>query len=278
MMFDIRGALSSGNCASALELSKRLFESEYSNNEVRMLYASSYGCTAGVALYDLIDKVGSTDFSVNLFKALVQLFPSSSSTDTKMQSLWFMQDVLQTALIPGTVLSSFDSNVMNPYNTGSVLFRDRIDDANVLLLFSSMANVGVSLNRYGNPNLDYSQGTTLLSIWPNQTAVKNDPVHASCAIASAMTNWSDSVDAIKVIASGPLGTSLNAISIIMGQIVGGTTSAGYVKCFTDVANATKCERAYERLRYRESCYESDKDPDSISSYAVGILGGIDALW
>jgi len=278
MMFDVRGALSSGNCVSALELSKRLFESEYSNNEVRMLYASAYGCSAGIALYDLIDKVGSTDFSANLFKALVQLFPSDGATDTKMQSLGFMQDVLQTALVPGTILNSYDSNVMNDYNTGSVLYRDRIDDANVLLLFSSMANVGVSLNRYGNPAVDYSQGKDLLLTWATAAAVNADGTHDSCAIASAITNWSDAVEKVKILASGPLGTSLNAISMYLNLLVGSTSIYGNAICLAKPYTQHQCDLAYERLRYRESCYEADKNPMVISTYAFGVLGGIDALW
>ncbi len=277
LQFDARVALSSGNCIHALDLSKKLFESEYSDNQARMLYASSYGCSAGLAFYDLIDKVGSTDFSTGLFKALVELFPSSASSDSKMQSLQKMQDVLQTVLVPGAIIGAYDRMEINSYNPGSVLYRDRIEDSNVLLLFSSMANIGVSLNRYGNPNPDHTQGIDLLSIWPNKNAINSDPEHASCAIASAMTNFADAVDAIKVIATGPLGNSLNVISISLNLIMGNSGSAN-AKCLSDGYTQVECDRAYQRLRYRDSCYEADKNPLAISSYAVGILGGIDAIW
>ncbi len=277
IQFDVRVALSNGNCVHALDLSKKLFESEYSDNPSRMLYASSYGCSAGIALYELIDKVGNTDFSTGLFSSLVELFPSNASVDSKMQSLWMMQDILQTVLVPGAIIGDYDRMEMNAYNPGSVLFRDRTEDSNVLLLFSTMANIGVSLNRYGKPNPGYTQGVDLLSIWPDKNAINGDPEHASCGIASAMANFVDAVDAIKSIASGPLGSALNTISLSLNLIMGNSGSAN-AKCLLDGYTQNECNRAYQRLRFRQSCYEADKNPLAISSYAAGVLGGIDALW
>ncbi len=298
MIASVRSSLSGLDCVSALEKSKALFESKHVTNEIRMLHASAYGCIAGIQLIPLISSVGQGDYSIavgpppttKFFNSMAQIFPSNAIVDTKTQSLQNMQDILQTMVVPGTVISDFDGNIINPYNTGSLLYRDRTDDANTLLMFSSMALFGTLLSRYGDPApTTYNQRKKLLDIWANETAIANDVTQNACSFASSLLNMYDAVSVVSTVSSGSLGTALTAIQVALGGII----DSGEQKCRNGVTllygdtdddatndryGVTRCSAAKSRLRYRDACYESSRDPAPVRTFVHGMMIAIDGSW
>jgi hypothetical protein len=301
MIASIKSSLNGGNCSGALEKSLPLFESKYSTNEVRMLHASSYGCKAGIKLLPLLTQLTQGDFSASvtgnpltnplimkMFNTLARMFPSNAATDANLQSLWLMQDVLQSVVEPGSVISTFDQNVINAYNTGSLLYRDRTDDSNTLLMFSSMALLGTMLNRYGNPNTGsgYTQGKNFASTWSNELAIKNDSTESACSLASSILNMQDGLSVMSVVSSGSLSTILSLINLGLDELI----QAGKQRCENGATNkysdgnsgvtygSTRCNSAVQRLRYRNACYETDKDRDPVIAYAFGVLLAVDGSW
>ncbi len=277
MKIDIRNALTVNNCTDAIELSKRIYESSYSDNEIRMLYASAHACSIGIRLYDLIDKITTADFSSadQIFKSFVKLFPVRTTLDARFQNGWFAQDALLSMLKRGIVVAS-GQRIESTYNPGSVLAEHRVDDANVYLAFIAMAQVGTALNRYGYNSgddpaaLGYAQSVALP--WATQAAVKADVVGAGCATASAYLNMFDGIDALVSLISS--GSARAALSNIVTLLKTGASLAGTNACLLDGFSALQCEGALQRLRSRTSCFERDE----IASAAAGIISGINLGW
>jgi hypothetical protein len=276
MIFEIRNNLSTMNCVSALNLSKQLFDSKYSDNDIRMLYASAHGCNVDIRLYPLLDAISVSDFTSldAILKSLVRLFPSRTALDTKLQSTWIMQDVLQSILNPGVVIGASDQNVINAYNTGSLLARDRTDDGNAFLVFSAMAGVGTSLNRYGygasDDPVSFGYAQVLPLTWVTQALIKADTVHSGCSLASSMMNMFDAINAISDLTSGSINEAFSLISSAQTAI----DTAGTTQCTTDGFTVEQCEIAAARLRYRDGCFEQD----AVASYAAGVIQAIEAGW
>ena len=277
MKIDIRNALTTGNCSLALDLSTKLYQSAYSDNDTRMLYASAHACNVGINLYSLIDQITAADFSSpdQIFKSLVKIFPSRTALDSRLQSSWYAQDALQAMLKGGTVLASVDQTYANSYNPGSVLQRDHIDDANVYLVFIAMSEIGTTLNRYGYAATDdpaalnYAQAVTLP--WITQALIKADTSTAGCGLASGLLNMFDSISSLITLVSG--GTSASLASILT-NLQTAVTTAGTTQCTVDGFSASQCAAALTRLRYRASCTEQDP----IASAAAGIIQGVNAGW
>jgi len=281
MKVEIRNSLTRADCDSAVELSTLLFESAYSDNEIRMLHASSLGCKAGIKLYNVVDEL--TSFGgANPIGQFARIFPSSLS-DQKLESGWFALDALQSMLKPGVVIGSGDRIGDDSRNPGSVLYTDRTEDSNSYAFFISMSVIGGTLSRYGNPNAGggYSQGANLP--WTTRAAVIADTSGTACGIAAGFLNYFDSFSAIQSLlpssASGPISTMLTAIQ---APIVDGVTGipvhpcnnmGGLEYCKLQVS-AAECDLAKIRLRYRASCSETA----AIGHFAAGMIQCINALW
>jgi hypothetical protein len=281
MKVEIRNALTRADCSGAVDLSIRLYESEYSDNEIRMLHASALGCKAGIKLYNVVDEL--TSFGgANPIGQFARIFPSALS-DQRLESAWFALDALQAILNPGVVVGTADRVISDLNNPGSVLYTDRTIDSNSYSFFISMSMIGSTLSRYGNPNSGggYSQGTNLP--WTTGAAVVADTSGSACGIASGFLNYFDSFSAIQALlpssASGPISTML---TLIQAPIVDGVTgiplhpcnnSGGLEYCKTQ-ATAAECDLAKIRLRYRASCSETP----AIGHFAAGMIQCINAIW
>jgi hypothetical protein len=277
MKVEIRSALTRADCASAVDLSTKLYDSEYSDNEIRMLHASALGCKSGIKLYDVVDEL--TSFGgANPIGQFARIFPSALS-DQKLESAWFALDALQSILNPGVVVGSADRVLPDGYNPGSVLYTDRTIDSNAYAFFISMAMIGATLSRYGSPNAGggYTQGTALP--WTDRGKVIADASGSACGLAAGFLNYFDAFSAIQPIlpasATGPLSTMLTAIQ---APIVDGTLlcvgSGGMGNCMANVGSATECNLAKIRLRYRASCSETQ----AIGHFAAGMIQCINTLW
>jgi len=281
MKIEIRSALTRSDCGLAVDLSSRLYDSEYSDNDIRMLHASALGCKAGINLYDAIDELTSFGGG-NPIGQFARIFPSIL-TDQKLESAWVAQDALQAILKPGTVVGSGDQVLFDTRNPGSVLYTDRTDDSNAYAFFVSMAIIGGSLNRFGNPNVGggYSQGTDLT--WTTRAAVVADTSGTACGLAAGFLNYFDSFAAIQSsLPSGSSGAISTMLTLIQGPIVDGISGnplhpcnniGGMEYCKTQ-ATAAECALAKTRLRYRASCSETP----AIGHFAAGMIQCINALW
>ncbi len=281
MKVEIRSALTRADCASAVDLSTRLYDSEYTDNDIRMLHASALGCKAGIKLYDVVDEL--TSFGgANPIGQFARIFPSALS-DQKLESAWFGLDALQSILNPGAVVGAADQVLYDSNNPGSVLYTDRTLDSNSYAFFISMAIVGGALSRYGNPNSGggYAQGTNLP--WTTRASVIADTSGTACGLAAGFLNYFDAFNAIQSLlpssSSGPISAMFTAIQ---APIVDGVTgipahpcnnSGGLEYCKTQ-ATAAECNLAKIRLRYRASCSETQ----AIGHFAAGMIQCINALW
>ncbi len=264
----ITTALTQNDCTSAITLSTQLFNSAYSDNEIRMLYVSAHACNSGIALYNVLMNL-STISSTDPIADFVRLFPSTAS-DSKLQSAWYAMDALQTVLNPGAVVSTADQVIPNVHNVGSDLIQDRVLDAKIYGLFVSMAIIGETGNRYGNPSATYTQGTDFA--WTTKAAVQNDTTGSACALASSFLNFFDSTQSALTLLSGGASANVSAIITLLQTPL---LNAGNTQCtVVDGYSAAQCSAAVIRLRYRASCNETG----AIASYAAGLIQAINLAW
>ncbi|NDG85420.1 MAG: hypothetical protein EBX52_10360 [Proteobacteria bacterium] len=289
MMIDIQNALTQQDCASALLNSKKLFDSPYTDNRVRMLYANALACRAGFRMYDVMSELTSFS-SPNAIGQFPRVFPSTAG-DQKLESGWLAQDVVQSILTPGSVVGAFDQISAFANNPGSVLASDRTSDSNYYGFYMSMMVIGNTLSRYGNTSATtgagWGQGTDL--VWTDKDSVKNDPTGSACGLASAFLNFIDGYNQVQ--ASGIFGVGGAALGVMITGldtivVTGGTgacaASGGIYYCekFYDpvgpssVGTVLRCAQGKERLRYRGACAERDES----ALVAAGMLQCVNTIW
>jgi hypothetical protein len=278
MMVDARNALTSNNCSSALSIITPLYNSVYSNNDVRMIFASAHGCNIGIQLYVLIDSLTSANVTTtsNIFKTFVRLFPSKTATDSRMESSNYATDALQASLLPGTVLSAVGTINSGTNNPGSLLTRDLTPDANTYLTFIAMASIGTVLNRYGFAASDDPAATSYAKTqalpWTTKAAVQADTTNSGCTLSSGLFNLIDGIQAVAaIIVSGSTYTQLNAI---LQQLQTYVNLAATTGCQADGYSASVCATAIARLRTRTACSEQD----AAASATAGVIQGVNAGW
>jgi hypothetical protein len=267
--------LTNNNCTDALTLSTELYQSAYSDNTVRMLYASAQACNVGIQLFDLLNDITNASFSApdSIFRVLVKLFPSSSA-DSRMQSSWFAQDALQAILNPGSVIAPSDEINFTSDNPASDLASDHTLDANSYMIFIAMSVLGTTLNRTSYTtetpaSLSYSPQQLLP--WTSKAAVQADTSGAACAIASGFYNLYDGITQTVGDLSGSTASQLTAIQ---GYLNAGIALAGTFNCEADSYSASLCAAAAQRIRYRGACAETPQ----AASFAAGIIQGINVVW
>jgi hypothetical protein len=272
MINEVENALTRGDCTTALIHSTRLYESEYSDNRIRMLYVSSQGCRAGINMYGVYQELTSLS-SANPIGEFVRIFPSTTA-DSRLQSTWAGLDALQTVLIPGSVVASADRTEPNAYNSGSVLLQDLTEDAKIYGFYLSMAMIGTAGNRFGNPDTSYNQQSDFT--WTTRALVQSDTTGTACSLAAGLLNFLESAAVIQSklpsSAATAVGSALGILSVV--------TTAGELKCMAPLAagggagSAANCANAKQRLHYRGACSESDLN----AAFAAGLIEGLNAIW
>lgn len=269
MINEVQNALTRGDCTTALVHSTRLYESPYTNNEIRMLYVSSQSCRAGVNMYRIFEELTSLS-SANPIGEIVRIFPSTAA-DSKLQSAWAALDALQTVLVPGAVVGTSDRTLPNEHNPGSVLLQDLTADAQIFGFYLAMALIGTSGNRFGSPDSNYAQGGDL--IWTTKSLVQADTTGSACSLAAGLLLFIDSATAIQ---SRLPSSAASAVGVVLNVLNGplGPVSQGDQTCLAAVGSATTCALAKQRLRYRGACSESD----AAAAYAAGMVDGFNNIW
>ena len=276
MKIDIKQALTKLDCTQALSLSTLLYQSNFVDNDARLLYASAHGCNIGIQLFSLLDNITTSNFGTpnEIIKSLVRIFPSSSG-DSKMQSSWFAQDALQSMLNGVAVIAPADVVQFSPNNKGSVSVQDHTNDANAYLLFIGLAGVGTVLNRYGYApgqsavTLSYKKGQSLP--WTTLAAVQTDTTGVACALTASFFNMFDGIYTMLSFLSGATSGQLSSISTLLS---GFFDLAGKTRCGLDGFSVAQCNAAAIRIRYRGACTEQA----AAASFAAGVIGGINGVW
>ncbi len=274
----INNDLTHDNCSDAIQLSTLLYNSSYSDNTIRMLYATSQACNSGVTFYGMFNDFLIYDFTSidNIFKSLVQMFPSRVGLDSILQSAWYAQDALQSIWNPGAVVAPADLFYSTSYNPGSANYYDRTSASNVFLIFVAMAELGAGLNRYGFNSTDTPSTTgyvkTVSLSWTSKALVQADTTGAACGIASSFYNIIDSIEASVGLLPSQISGKLSSVVTVLNSAitVGASTQCTVVDGYT----AQECAAASARMRYRNACAEQG----AAASVAAGIIQVINAGW
>lgn len=208
IMDEVRVALSRGDCAQALVTLEPLADSENTDNEVRMLMASVYGCHASINFFDKVFQLGERAAMLagpTLWNVATELFPSQLISDRVVEAAALGQQMLFSVITPGTVtLPQYLINT-DGFNPGSLLRGDRELRANFYLMLMSMAAMGGSQYRYGAPETTFFNKTVALP-WTTAAAVDTD----GCLYASGVINFFDSLPYAAQAVSASLASSLNS--------------------------------------------------------------------
>jgi hypothetical protein len=188
--------LTTGDCTDALITILPLYNSSNTNNEVRMLTASAYGCEAGL----------------NFFTVLTNMTTDSNTltgTFWVVESSGYAMNTLMTVLIPGQVILPSDLLYTTSVNPASLDVSDRIGDSNIYMLMASMAAIGGAESRYGNPNSTYHP-QNLMPFNDNITKMTDE----GCIYAAGILNFFDSIAPSSAVLSSDVASILTQIETL----------------------------------------------------------------
>ena len=267
-------ALTQGDCSKAVELIEPLYNSKYTDNEVRLLRASAHACNAGVQFFPLVGELISSNIvGSGFWMTMARLFPSKIN-DIKVESGWFATDALMATLKGGTVLipsTTINSGTDNP---GSIKGQDRTNDANLFTFFVSLSTIGALQNRYSATNPSNYHKTQVLGYTaakPQGWALPANMTEEGCSFASALLNMVDST--ANITNAGLLQNAFSAISNLGvafdAACEAGCTGALPTGCTFPAGSCASCPIS---LRKRDSCTPVDTDINSCA--AAGIISFI----
>ncbi|MFL5815127.1 MAG: hypothetical protein ACJ763_16240 [Bdellovibrionia bacterium] len=269
-------ALTTEDCATALDLLLPVYNSANSDNEIRMMTASAYACWANINYFkvmgDMVVNAGS--LSSGFFNYASKLFPSKIGADHVAEGSLLSQDALMATTNSGIPILPSGSINAGSYNVGSIYPFDRTDDSNLYLLFTSLAGIGSLQNRYGNPDANFHPQAKLP--WSTPANVSTD----GCGYASSVLNFVDAINAAQNILPSGLKSSLGTVATTLATALdqacdfgctGGNpglpgwqvSGCGFASgCTTD----HKCPKT---LRNRNSCKAQTTDVNSCA--AAGLV-------
>lgn len=269
--YKVNQLLTEGRCDEAIVLIDPIYNSAESDNEGRMLRASAYGCKANVNFFGNLDSITSSTSSLSptqFWGFTARTWPSVSVSDQKVESAVIAMDTLLTVLKSGAAVSSSNAVFTGTHNPGSIFATDREDEANVLMVFVTMALVGELNYRYGAPDANYNQTVNLPWTIANSSSMTNA---AGCAYGAALSNLFDAATAAQSAVSG---SAANAFSSIL-TIKAGLDIACTTGC-TTCGGAVSCGNCPSTLKNRQSCTAVTTDVNSCA--AAGIATSVNASW
>jgi len=196
--------LSYEECDQAVNLIEPLYNSSNTDNEVRMLRASAHGCKAGIKFTAMLSFLQGVTLCSGgncngIWTALTEHFhignyvsPFPARLRISYSSGNFAVDALHSTLLEGIVVPNFYKTNRGSSNVGSVLISHREEEANIYLLFTSMATIGNYQNAFGqnaSRPFDSTYQKRILLPWEgtDNTAMTED----GCSYASAVLNMVD---------------------------------------------------------------------------------------
>lgn len=262
-------ALTSGNCAEAIDLIEDLYESDLSDDQVRFVRASAHACAMDLEFFQMLTQLGTVNLMPPFFwQSVSELLYNSSLTDTQLLSRensgWFATDALMAILQQGVVVPSGLAINAETSNPGSVDVSHRTADSNFYMLFVSLALMSHTQNRHGAP--DSANGYTKTQNLPWTTLADMD--EEGCAYAGAILNFFDSVGAVASEIGGDMSESLLdsrsaflGASIVPSCVLGCTGDDDADGIFEDAgcqALSLSCTGCPKALRNRDSCMASNE--------------------
>ncbi|OFZ18953.1 MAG: hypothetical protein A2X94_13470 [Bdellovibrionales bacterium GWB1_55_8] len=261
--------LSEGECTEAIEKLEGIYKSASVDNEVRMITASAYACVANVNFFKMIGELVENSPLLGggaFWSLLAKLFPSPASDpdDKAVEGAILASDALMATLKPGAVI--LPESYIDPegFNPGATLASDRADDANLYLLFVSLAAIGAMENRFGAPDATY------LGTLPWQAGDHVDMETDGCAFASSVLNFVDTVGSVANSSSPELGAALLTLKTGIADGMDAACTAGCFVC------GLVCDGCPITLRNRRSCTGLLTDKNSCA--AAGIVNLVNASW
>lgn len=200
--------LTIGDCDSAINVLKPVYDSSSVNNDIRMTYSSAYACKGGLFMTSVISSLASA--SSDIWSALVKSDYSSGSSDGHLTNLNTASDVLRT-----TASSSPGFNAS-----------DRSNDANTFMIFLQAEIIGSVISPLGLANQSTGHKTQSIA-----TAIANGQVTSSdeCYVEVAVATIDDCLTYVS--AGTALGNVSNEVSTVCGTLAGGCpTNKDYSAC------------------------------------------------
>ena len=263
-------ALSTGDCATALAKVYPIYNSSVSDTDIRLATAASYGCSAGISVFTVIDNLISFPEPLGgpgFWDFLVFQFPSVSSPDDKKPTAALLGlNALFSTINPGTILASpylVNSGTVNP---GSLLTADRTSDANTYLMFMGMSLMGTLMNRYGSPSANHHKGNPVP--WTTPATAKGD----GCRFASGLLNFYDGITYIGNNAPSQVQSIYNSITSFLSSSLDQACALG---CTLNGCNSV-CSNCPTTLRYGENCTGVNTDANSCA--AAGLATFLNSSW
>lgn len=268
-------AITSGDCATAIALIEPLYESDYTDNDVRMARASAHACNIGIKFFTKATELAESDLLGSEFWAsMTRLFPSTLA-DSRYESALAATDALSAILKTGTLVGTQYRVNTDTVNPGSTNANDRKSDANIQMVLISMATIGILQNRYSAPNSSYQKTRRLGDRYGNNTGWNNAARvdEEGCAYAGSILTLFDSVEAVAT-ELGSLGTSLASMVDSLEAGLNAACDAGcsnvlIAGCSLPAGTCTTCPIT---LRNRASCSGEVTDVESCA--AAGIVHSI----
>jgi len=209
-------ALSTGQCAKAISIIEPVYNSKYSDNDIRLSRATAQVCAAHLDFFSLLGNIAenASDLTGGLFwNLLTQLFPSNvqtiDPTDRVLEGAENSMDALMSIINVGQVLVPTYEVDATGFNPISLIYSDRSNDANAYMTFVSMAAIGSFQSRYGAPDSTNNYKRTKLLPWTTATAsgMSTD----GCQYASSLVNFVDSMGVLSTTYTGAGASSIQTL-------------------------------------------------------------------
>ncbi len=258
-------ALNQAQCSTALHMISPLYQSPYSNSDIRLAMGATYGCFANLQFFTLLNQIiqsSQTFTGSGFWNFLIQQFPSSLTPNDDQRPAFLVTGIqaLMSAAQSDIFLNpeyflNLTSN--NPLALRSV---DRVSDANLLLIFFGLALTGSELSR-----LDRSAGIHLPWTTYDQTS------GAGCGFASGLLHFLDGIEFLKTNTAGALSNALSALQKIEAMGLDTMCASGCTLCADPTVTCKTCPPA---LRNPTSCTGTK---EIYSCAAAGISQSVDLL-
>lgn len=201
--------ITKGDCAGAVALIKPLYDSANTDNRVRLMMASAYGCFAKVNVFKVASEMALNSSEIagtGFWNLITRLYYPSNLGDSQLEGAVLGVDAVLSVLRTGILVNpayAVDSGSVNPK---SLLPSDREGDANLYMAFIAMAGVGGTQARFGNPDpTTGAKGNDLP--WETAATMTQD----GCNYASSMIQMVEGMDAVIPLLDGAIQDSLTSV-------------------------------------------------------------------
>ncbi len=298
--------LTSADCYDAVSTVEGLYNSKYTDNNVREARAASHACSAGVTdLLTLLNQIIENSSGLagpGLWKTLTELFfvadtdavaytdeQRNSKHESRMISGWNSSDSLLSIINPGVSISPLNITFPESDNPGSIMVSDRLVNSNLFHIFVAMSIIGNTQARYGAPDpTTFARGQILGQTTGNALGwtLEEYVDEAACGYAGSIVTMLDSMNDVADNLTSSAKTTMATIASAFGSVIDQACDAGCQGLFPTGANCTfaagVCANSAKQpclpaLRNRKTCATkdliSDQD-DKARCAAAGIASFI----